>query len=324
MGEMRCNISKTGAMLSIVIGMSTPIFLLGLTFNAMTLWMFCWKFRKWTETVIYVINLAVSDTMLLLSLPFKMYSYKPREELASSFCAFIECLYFVNMYVSIYIIVCISMDRCIAIKYPLKAKSFRSPMKAAIACGAIWTFVCLVAISLQIQFAADSVNAKSCFLKQTDEPTDTWIIIIIELFGFIIPFIILSFCSLQIIMTLCKKSTESQGNFIFSRSITIIATNLIIFILCFFPFHAALLMQFLMDTFQVNCAMLMNSRMFVTVSTCLANVNCCLDGIIYYFASKEVRASLTQHIRRISGRKKLSLGVIEVQNTQDTQQSDYL
>ncbi|XP_072329307.1 G-protein coupled receptor 55-like [Scyliorhinus torazame] len=304
--------------------MSIPTFLLGLTFNAMTLWVFCGKFRKWTETIIYVTNLAASDSMLLLSLPFKMYSYKSREELGSSFCAFIECLYFVNMYVSIYIIVCISMDRCIAIKYPLKAKSFRSPMKAAIACGAIWTFVCLVAISLQIRFAAGNVNAEFCFLKQTDEPTETWIIIIIELFGFIIPFFILSFCSLQIIVALCKKSTESQGNFVFSRSITIIATNLIIFIICFLPFHAGLLIQFLVETFKMDCVTLINARMFVTVSTCLANVNCCLDGIIYYFASKEVRASLTQHIRMISSRKKISLDVIEVQNTQDTQQSDYL
>ncbi|XP_078058783.1 G-protein coupled receptor 35-like [Mustelus asterias] len=318
---MTCNISVTDNMQCILIGTSIPLFLLGLTFNAMTLWAFCWKFRKWTETIIYVTNLAVSDSLLLLSLPFKIYSYRPSRKLGPGFCAFIECLYFVNMYVSIYIIVCISVDRYIAIKYPLKAKYLRSPMKAAFACGAVWSFVCSIAISLQIQFSIANDSPQFCFLKMTDKPTAIWIIIIIELFGFIIPFFILCFCSFQIIVTLCKRNRESQGNFVSSRSIIIIITNLITFIVCFLPFHTGLLIQFLVDSSGGDCAAQKNVRIFVSVSTCVANMNCCLDAIIYYLASKEVRASLTQSIKRMSSRSKISLGVVQVQNTQDTQHS---
>ncbi|XP_041061506.1 G-protein coupled receptor 35-like [Carcharodon carcharias] len=296
---MVCNISANHTMQWALIGMSIPVFLLGLIFNAMTLWAFCWKIRKWTETIIYVTNLAVSDSVLLLSLPFKMYSYKPPRKLDSGLCALGELLYFVNMYVSIYITVCISMDRYVAVKHPLKAKRLRSPMKAAIACVAIWTFVCLIGIILQIKFTVENEKTEFCFLKKNEKPTSIWIIIAIELIGFIIPSCILSFCSFQIIMTLCKKSKGSQGNLAFSRSIIIVASNLIIFFICFMPFHVGLLIQFLLETLWNNCEMLKNVRNFISVSTCMASMNCCLDAIIYYFASSEV-AQVFNFLRQLS------------------------
>ncbi|XP_078420640.1 G-protein coupled receptor 35-like [Cetorhinus maximus] len=319
---MMCNISVNHTMQLALTAMSIPVFLLGLIFNVLTLWAFCWKIRKWTETIIYVTNLAVSDSALLLSLPFKMYSYKPPRKLDPGLCAFGELLYFVNMYVSIYITVCISMDRYVAVKHPLKAKRLRSPTKAAIACGAVWTFVCLIGIILQIKFTVENEKTEFCFLKKNEKPTSIWIIIAIELIGFIIPSCILSFCSFQIIMTLCKKSRESQGNLTFSRSIRIVASNLIIYFICFMPFHIGLLIQFLVETLWNNCEMLKNVRNFISVSTCVANMNCCLDAIIYYFASSEVRASLNQSNRMSS--KKNSLYIIAGENTQYTQQSDDL
>ncbi|NXX94632.1 GPR35 protein, partial [Centropus bengalensis] len=116
------------------------IFFFGALFNALALWVFFCKIKKWTETRVYVINLVFADCSVVCILPFMAYliwNKSTRDEL----CQFIEAMYFINMVVSIYIISFISIDRYIAIKHPLKARIFRSPSKAALLCGLLWVSV---------------------------------------------------------------------------------------------------------------------------------------------------------------------------------------
>lgn len=58
-------------------------------------------------------------------------------------------MYFINMVVSIYTILFISIDRYIAIKHPLKARTFRSPSKAALLCGLLWVSM-IIGATLQL------------------------------------------------------------------------------------------------------------------------------------------------------------------------------
>ncbi|NWS70320.1 GPR35 protein, partial [Crotophaga sulcirostris] len=121
------------------------IFFFGALFNALALWVFFCKIKKWTETKVYVINLVLADCFVIFTLPFMAYllwNKSSRDE----FCQFIEATYFINMVVSIYIISFISIDRYIAIKHPLKSRTFRSPLKAALLCGLLWVSVIISSI----------------------------------------------------------------------------------------------------------------------------------------------------------------------------------
>ncbi|NWR48631.1 GPR35 protein, partial [Regulus satrapa] len=116
------------------------IFFFGALFNVLAFWVFSCKMKKWTETRVYVMNLVFADFSVICTLPFMVYllwNKSARGEL----CQFIEAMYFINMLVSIYIISFISLDRYIAIKHPLKARTFRSPSKAAFLCGLLWVLV---------------------------------------------------------------------------------------------------------------------------------------------------------------------------------------
>ncbi|NXI36570.1 GPR35 protein, partial [Galbula dea] len=140
------------------------IFGFGALFNALALYMFFCKMKKWTETRVYVVNLVFADCFVICTLPFKAYllwNQSSRGEL----CQFIEAMYFINMVVSIYIISFISIDRYIAIKHPLKARTFRSPSKAALLCGLLWVSVIMGAT---LQFWQR--HAALCFQKDTTTP----------------------------------------------------------------------------------------------------------------------------------------------------------
>ncbi|NXL43034.1 GPR35 protein, partial [Podilymbus podiceps] len=140
------------------------IFFFGALFNAFALWVFFCKIKKWTETKVYAINLVFADCFVICILPsmaYLLWNKSNRDEL----CQFIEAMYLINMVVSIYIISFISIDRYIAIKHPLKARTFRSPSKAALLCGFLWVSV-VTGVTLQLW----QRRAALCFQKDTTAP----------------------------------------------------------------------------------------------------------------------------------------------------------
>ncbi|NXG62245.1 GPR35 protein, partial [Hemiprocne comata] len=139
------------------------IFFFGALFNAVALWVFC-KIKKWTETRVYVINLVLADCFVIITLPCMVYLLWNRST-RNELCQFIEAMYYINMVMSIYIISFISIDRYIAIKHPLKARTFRSPLKAALLCGLLWVSV-VTGATLKLWHR----HAAHCFQMDTTAP----------------------------------------------------------------------------------------------------------------------------------------------------------
>ncbi|KFW90030.1 G-protein coupled receptor 35, partial [Phalacrocorax carbo] len=140
------------------------IFFFGALFNGLALWVFFCKMKKWTETRVYVINLVFADCFVICTLPsmaYLLWNKSTRDYL----CQFTEAMYFVNMVVSIYIISFISIDRYVAIKHPLKARTFRSPSKAALLCGLLWVSV-IIGVTLHLW----QRDTALCFQKDTTAP----------------------------------------------------------------------------------------------------------------------------------------------------------
>ncbi|NWI14256.1 GPR35 protein, partial [Crypturellus soui] len=137
------------------------IFFFGAIFNALALWVFFYKVKKWTETRVYVVNLIFADCSVICTLPLMIYLHW-KESVRDELCQFAEAIYIINMEVSIYIILFIALDRYIAIKHPLKAKALRSPTKAALLCGFLWVSA-IVTTTLQLK----GRQASYCFQKDT-------------------------------------------------------------------------------------------------------------------------------------------------------------
>ncbi|XP_069720936.1 G-protein coupled receptor 35-like isoform X1 [Phaenicophaeus curvirostris] len=261
------------------------IFFSGALFNALALWVFFCKIKNWTETRVYVINLVLADCFVICTLPFMAYliwNKSTRDEL----CQFVEAMYFINMVVSIYIISFISVDRYIAIKHPLKARTFRSPSKAALLCGLLWVSVITGATLHHRQR-----HATLCFQKDTTAPATLSLLSIF--FVFTVPLAILSFCSTEVIRNLKRHlNTNSPENKLIQKAVYIIYANLIVFLVCFLPAYLGLLARFIMERVGATCFLIQVMRNFSSVTRCVATSNCCLDSICYYFVSKEFHEAL--------------------------------
>ncbi|NWW84246.1 GPR35 protein, partial [Rhynochetos jubatus] len=258
-----------------------PVLCLGIPLNTIAFWVFCYKIKRWTESRVYMINLMVADSFLLFALPFLIYFTK-YDYPVDNLCFIIGNIYFVNMPMSIFIITLIAIDRYIAIRFPLKAKILRSPLKSASACGILW-ITCSIYSYFRPSFRAG--KEQFCFRKQSSEPS--YLSLFFAIFAYFIPLVIVIFCSVQVIRCLRKKTAPSPHETkLIQKAIHIVSVNLCVFIVCFSPFYVTLLLRFAVDVARA-CSLLLEVKTSIQICACLANSNCCLDAFCYYFAAKE-------------------------------------
>ncbi|NXT26671.1 GPR35 protein, partial [Syrrhaptes paradoxus] len=262
-----------------------PVFLFGILLNMLALWVFCYKLSKWTETRVYMVNLAAADCLLLFTLPFKTLS-QFRQVKVGRWCLVLEGGYFINRLMSIGIITVVAADRHLAIKYPLKAKALRSPLKATFASGFLWiVIICMVSLTKKLE---DRGQDELCFEKSSVEPSVVTLCAIIM--GFFIPLIIVSYCSMQVIAELMRKKNENcHKEKLIRKAVYIVSANMAVFIICFLPLYLGHLLRFILDSISSNCSAIQRVNNFVHLASVLANTNCCLDAICYYFVNKEFK-----------------------------------
>ncbi|KAM5229434.1 G-protein coupled receptor 55 [Ctenodactylus gundi] len=274
-----------------------PTFLLGLLLNLLAIRGFSTFLKKrWPEyaaTSIYMINLAIFDLLLVLSLPFKMVL--SRVGLPSPvFCTLVECLYFISMYGSVFTICFISLDRFLAIRYPILVGHLRSPRKTLGICCIIWVMVWTG--SIPIYSFHGRLEKYMCFHNMSDGTWSAKVFFPFEVFGFLLPMGIMGFCSSRSIHILLSRRDCTQDWVQQRACIWTIATSLAVFVVSFLPVHLGFFLQFLVrNGFIVECRAKRNISLFLQLSMCISNINCCLDVFCYYFVIKEFRTNIMAH-----------------------------
>ncbi|XP_068959344.1 G-protein coupled receptor 35-like [Petaurus breviceps papuanus] len=279
---------------AVIIYIST-LLALGIVFNALALWVFCCRMKKkWTETVIYMSNLAVADFCLLCALPIMLYSQRYIKQEDTVLCRISQAIYLLNRYMSISIITIIAMDRYVAIRFPMQAKRLRSPGLSAVICAVLWA---LVTASTASRLAWHIKDGSFCFSNERYNGAKAFIF---PLLGFFIPLTILTFCSIQAIVILVrKKKMDAHEKKIIQKAIWIISANLLVFLACFLPMHVVLSVGFVMG--PKTCTW----KNAIVITSRLSDANCCLDAICYYFVAKEFQEASAQTISTLSRSYKL-------------------
>ncbi|NWW15180.1 GPR55 protein, partial [Falcunculus frontatus] len=278
---------------TVQLGISIPTFILGLVLNTLALSVFCRFWRKQTKTSVYMISLVLADVLLLLSLPLKLYSSVTM--VPGLLCSFLQAPYFVNTYTSIFIIVCITVDRYICIRHPFESRANQSPRWAVLICCFIWAVAWICSTPIFVFHKKDRV---ACFHNMSDQTWSVPFIVSVEIFGFLIPLAVMVFCSAQTIWILMNSKNQAKKNVEESGSLRVIVINLVVFLVCFTPVHLGICLQCLVRQHViVDCSLKQNISFFLQVSMTFANLNCCLDAIFYYFAAKEFRKKT--HLKKV-------------------------
>lgn len=147
-----------------------------------------------------------------------------------------------------------------------------------------------------------------------------------ELFGFLIPFVCISYSSLRIAWSLNHKRDQQgssslsppssrrlhsvsssshgdkkQSNSEKKRALRMVVACCALFLFCFAPYHINFLLYLMVSQKIVShCATTLAVRQFHPISLCLASLSCILNPLLYYFLTAEFRMHLTKRTSSIS------------------------
>ncbi|CAJ0934747.1 unnamed protein product [Ranitomeya imitator] len=176
---------------------NTLIFLVGIILNSLAIYVFCFRTKAKTTSVIYTINLIVTDLLVGLSMPTRIIMYYSAK--ACPICSFVHSFtYFVNMYCSILFLTCICVDRYMAIVQVEASRRWRSPNYAKCICIIIWIFAVVVTFTI----LTTTISHKSCCLFQ---------LFTLTVFEYFVPLIIITFYTLRIMWALSRSTLMNQS-----------------------------------------------------------------------------------------------------------------
>ncbi|XP_023277772.1 prostaglandin D2 receptor 2-like [Seriola lalandi dorsalis] len=118
---------------------------LGILENALILWVVGFRLRKRTVASVWVLNLAMSDFLATLTLPlFTSYLYYAHSwELGNPLCKTQASIFFLNMFVSAFLLAAISLDRLLLVVKPVWCQNHRSVAGAWKVCALGWLWAAI-------------------------------------------------------------------------------------------------------------------------------------------------------------------------------------
>uniref|UniRef100_A0A672JPG9 Lysophosphatidic acid receptor 6b n=1 Tax=Salarias fasciatus TaxID=181472 RepID=A0A672JPG9_SALFA len=279
------------------------VFVVGFIFNMVAVYIFSCTLKMRNETTTYMINLVVSDSLFVLSLPFRIVYFVRRDWLFGSvLCKISVALFYTNMYGSILFLTCISVDRFLAIVHPFRSQTIRTKRNAKVACCMVWVMV--LSGSIPTGFLLDTTSPNNtnssthfCFenySKKQWKSELSKVVVFIETVGFIIPLMVNVFCSIMVLRTLRKPQTLTRGGSLNKKKILrMILVHLIIFCFCFIPYNVNLMFYAMVRSKVLKgCYAEDVVRTIYPIALCIAVTNCCFDPVIYYFTSETIQSSV--------------------------------
>ncbi|KAF3843334.1 hypothetical protein F7725_002183 [Dissostichus mawsoni] len=275
------------------------VFIVSACGNSLVLYMICQRKQKFNSTSIYLVNLALSDTLFTLALPGRIIYYIRHFDwpFGDLLCRLTTLLFFTNTYAGIGFMTCISLDRYLAMVHPQRLPCLRSVKVVRRVSCLVWALVFLEVAPLMFRsMLREHQGRQTCmeYFNFEGSRFTPYFLILACTISFCCPLIIIMACYAKINL---KLRAAAKHNSVTSRSKrnhranTIILLILLTFIICFSPYHLNV-MQFMSRKIhhQATCEELRAFKVSLQITVSLMNFNCCLDPIIYFFAIKTYKS----------------------------------
>ncbi|XP_026048871.1 lysophosphatidic acid receptor 6-like [Astatotilapia calliptera] len=245
------------------------IMVIGLPLNAVALWILLCRHSLQSPNAVFMVNLAISDLLVIISLPMRIYFHATRRwPLSNIMCQFITMLFRNNIRSSAFFITFISVDRLLAVVYPLRSRHLRTSSNAWKGAAVVWLFVLVLNVPETLDFPKNA-NHSGCFDFSRDrKPGLTKGIANVHLVLIVTMLAVNIVCTVMVSWVLHRHLSDSAINNKMNVML-IFVMNLVLFAMCFLPL-------------SVGVVTVKPTELKPLI--CLSAVNCCLDPFLYYFS----------------------------------------
>ncbi|XP_029960480.1 chemokine-like receptor 1 [Salarias fasciatus] len=265
----------------ILLVLSAVIFLLGFCGNALVIWISGFKMKKTVNTTWYL-SLAISDFVFCVFLPFSIANMAMEDWVFGYYmCKFASAVMFLNMFSSIFLLVVISVDRCVSVVFPVWAQNQRTVRKASVVVVLAWLFAMGLSIpSLIFRDVRTHMGKTTCYNNYSlHQHSHAAVAVTRFLAGFTVPFVIIIVCYSIIILKL-RNNRMTKSSKPFKVMTALIAT----FFVCWLPYHVFVLLE--LHHHKYDHALLAGG---LKVGTSMAAANSFLNPVLYVFMGKDFK-----------------------------------
>ncbi|XP_039972799.1 C-C chemokine receptor type 2 isoform X2 [Xiphias gladius] len=265
------------------------LFCLSLLGNTTVLWVLLRYIKLKTMTDVCLLNLALSDLILAVSLPlWAHYS----QNLAS--CKLTTGVYQVGFYSGTLFVTLMSVDRYLAIVHVVSAMRTRTLHYGITASITIWVIAVVMAIP-QTVFASleidDDDKSFQCLPLYPVDRQQFWKMLqnfSENTVGIFVCLPIMIFCYVQILVVLSKSRNSKKD-----KAVKLIFTIVCVFVVCWVPYNVTVFLQTL-QLFEIlnTCIASKAINSAMGFAEIIALSHCCVNPVIYAFVGEKFRKSL--------------------------------
>ncbi|XP_055505047.1 leukotriene B4 receptor 1-like [Leucoraja erinacea] len=264
--------------------------LIGVPGNSIVIWVILSKMKRRPSTVLLILNLAIADLVLLLTLPLWIYSINNGWVFGTFSCKVVAYLIYCNLYGSVFFITLMSVDRFMAVIYPIASQRWRTERSVCKVVPVVWALACLFAVPVSQLMVVQTIDGqRTCKDYKTGSKALQITSLVMETFiGFVIPLTVLAVCYAHVVRRVSQMTFKSKN-----RTEMLIASIVIAFVICWLPYHVCNVFKFaslLVDPRSDAFSKLGNvSEVASYITGAIAFFSSAINPLLYAFAVKSLR-----------------------------------
>ncbi|NXU45459.1 CCR10 protein, partial [Drymodes brunneopygia] len=242
-----------------------------------------------------LLHLALSDLLLLLTLPFAVIYTLQGWALGTAACKALQGLYALNFYSGFLFLACISVDRYVAIvrvpaAFRLRPRARRYGWQTA---GLAWLLATLLALPQFIYSQAEQhQDLRICrvvFPRGVSQAARGATNLVQVVFGFALPFLVMAGCYAAVARTL-RAARGAPPH----RALRVLLALVLVFVALQLPHSLMVLLDAakLLASWEMSCAQSRRKDLAMLITGGLAYLRCCLNPLLYAFLGQRFRREL--------------------------------
>ncbi|KAF7229799.1 prostaglandin D2 receptor 2 [Nothobranchius furzeri] len=254
---------------------------------------------------VWILNLAASDLLATAFLPFfTLYMARGMTwTLGPTFCRIYSSIFFLNMFVSAFLLAAISLDRCLVVVKPVWTQNHRSIQVVRNVCWVIWT--CAVVCTIPFYMFRDAIPGGPgkvfCYYNYArflpKEPYDLkalckqrkeGLAFMKLLLGFLIPLTIIVISYVTVSQSLARRGSRRPFRFV-----RLVVTVVVVFVLCWAPYHLFIILEVLAP--KGSPTQKFASGALLTATT-IGFLNSTINPILYVFSCPDLCNKIRQSL----------------------------
>ncbi|XP_040912092.1 chemokine XC receptor 1-like [Toxotes jaculatrix] len=234
-------------------------------------------------TNLFVLNLACSDLVFAITLPFWAYFYLHKDWVFGDFCCkFMTAAYFVGLYSSVILLTAMTVDRFITVVlhnyWP--SNCVRRQRCAVGACVAAWVISTAASLidAIKVETRTYWNNLTECSPSSDGLDVNVGHYVQVSLL-FFLPFVIIVFCYSAILKTVLQPSNRKRH-----RTVVVVLCVVATFFICWGPYNILLIVETIFKPSACND----KERLNIAFHICqiLAFSHCCMNPVLYMLSQK--------------------------------------